>query len=455
MTWLQQLRERFWFVPALLCAAAAVLAETLVRLDRTASGGLPPWADLVLYRVGESGSRTLLAAIATSSLAVAGTTFSITMAVLALTSSSYGPRLVRNFMADRGNQAVLGVFTATFLYSLLVLRAVGAGGPDPFVPQAAVTVAVLLAVLDVAVLVYFIHHISDSVQIATLSRQVREDMGRAVDLLYPEQLGRGRDAEAHDAEALAGEVGTSDDDVADRLRRRAESGRGVVATGAGYVTAVREEALLAAAVKHDLVVVLDVHPGDHVLEGTRLLQVHRGDVGEDVVDELRLSCPVGDLRTPYQDVEFVVQQLTEMAVRALSPGTNDPYTATNALDDLTAGLSRLVARPLPSPVRRDGDGEPRVLATRADPADVVASVVDAVRWYGAGAPTVMHTTLRLVEHVGTAALDPAVRERTLVEIGLLRRSFAAAGHDPYDVAAFESHADRVERAIMRRRGSAG
>lgn len=450
MTWFQRLRERFWFLPALLCAIAAVLAETLVRLDRTSSGGLPSWPDVVLYRVGESGSRTLLAAIATSSLAVAGTTFSITMAVLALTSSSYGPRLVRNFMADRGNQAVLGVFTATFLYSLLVLRAVGAGEPDPFVPQVAVTVAVLLAVLDVGVLVYFIHHISDSVQIATLSRQVRDDLGRAVDLLYPEHLGRGREAGAPARDSDA-----SDGDVADRMRRRAESGREVVAAGAGYVTAVREDAVLATAVKHDLVVVLDVHPGDHVLAGTRVLRVHPRDVDDDVVDSLRRSYVIGDLRTPYQDVEFVVQQLTEMAVRALSPGTNDPYTATNALDDLAAGLSRLVARPVPSPVRRDADGEPRVLATRADPADVVASVVDAVRWYGAGAPAVMHTTLRLVEHVGTAALSPAVRERTLVEIGLLRRSFAAAGHDPFDVAAFESHADRVERAIMHRRGPAG
>jgi uncharacterized membrane protein len=441
VTWLQRLRDQFWFLPALLCTVAAVLAETLVRLDRVVDAGPPPWTGVVLYEVGESGSRTVLSAIATSSLAVAGTTFSITMAVLALTSSSYGPRLVRNFMADRGNQAVLGVFTATFLYSILVLRAIGAGG-QPFVPQLAVGVAVVLAVLDVAVLVYFIHHISDSVQIATLSRQVREDLGRAVDLLYPEHLGRGPDA------AAAREAATADREAGDRLRRRGEDGRAVLAARAGYLTTVTEESLLTTAAEHDLEVVLEVRPGCHLIERTPLLRVHPADVAGDVVDALRRSFVIGDRRTPYQDVEFVVQQLTELAVRALSPGINDPYTAVNALEDLTAGLSRLAERPQPSPVRRDPAGRPRVLAPRADPADIVAAVLDAMRWYGAGAPPVMHATLRLVEEVTRAAGSSTLRGRLHHELGLLRAAFAAAGHHADDVAAFEAHADRVERVIM-------
>ena len=194
MTVLQRLRERFWFVPAVLCVLAAVLAEVLVavdqHLDETA---VPDWLGVVVYRVGESGSRDLLGAIASSSLAVAGTTFSITMAVLALTASSYGPRLVRNFMTDRANQTVLGVFVATFLYSLLVLRSIrvlGDAGSEPFVPHVAVNVAVLLAVLDVGVLVYFIHHISDSIQVSTMAGRVRAELVETVDRLYPAQVGR-------------------------------------------------------------------------------------------------------------------------------------------------------------------------------------------------------------------------------------------------------------------------
>ena len=183
MNILQRLGERFWFIPALMCTAAFVLAEGLIAVDRYLGDAVVTgWASPLFYRVGESGSRDILGAIASSSLAVAGTTFSITMAVLALTSSAYGPRLVRNFMADRGNQAVLGVFVSTFLYSLLTLRSIRVIG-DPgnqeaevFVPHLAVNTAVLLAVVNVAVLIYFIHHISDSIQVSTLASGVRADL---------------------------------------------------------------------------------------------------------------------------------------------------------------------------------------------------------------------------------------------------------------------------------------
>jgi uncharacterized membrane protein len=200
MSVLHRVRERFWFIPAVLCLGATLLAEALILLDEHPGLlPLPGWVDGVLYRVGESGSRAILTAIAGSSLAVAGTTFSITVAVLALTSSSYGPRLIRNFMADRANQFVLGVYVATFLYSLLVLRSVRAVGDpgDPearvFVPHLAVNGAVLLAVLNVGVLIYFIHHISDSIQISTITRRIRSDLHATIERRYPEELGPGED----------------------------------------------------------------------------------------------------------------------------------------------------------------------------------------------------------------------------------------------------------------------
>ena len=171
-----RLLQSFWFLPAVLCVLSVILAETLVVVDRRLADVDLGLLEILITRVGESGSRDLLGAVAGSTLAVASTTFSITIAVLALSSSTYGPRLVRNFMADRGNQFVLGVFVATFLYSLLVLRAIripSDGGGDYFVPHLAVNVAVLLAVLSIGVLVYFIHHISDRVQVWTLARQVR------------------------------------------------------------------------------------------------------------------------------------------------------------------------------------------------------------------------------------------------------------------------------------------
>lgn len=186
--WLR-LRETFWFVPAVLGVVALLVAQALVRLDRALLDRGVVIGDSLLYHVGASGSRDILGAIGGSMLGVAATSFSITISVLATTSSTYGPRLVRNFMADRGNQVVLGIFGATFLYSLMVLRSIRSldADGDTFVPDIAVNVAVLLAVVDVGVLVYFIHHIAQSVQVGTLSARVRQELRDAVDVLHPDE----------------------------------------------------------------------------------------------------------------------------------------------------------------------------------------------------------------------------------------------------------------------------
>ena len=423
---LQRLRERFWFIPAVLCLAAFALAEGLVALDERLGGvEMPGWAGAMVYRVGASGSRDVLGSIASSSLAVAGTTFSITMAVLALTSSTYGPRLVRNFMSDRGNQGVLGVFVATFLYSLLVLRSIrviGESGDEAFVPHLAVNGAVLLAMADVAVLIYFIHHISDSIQISTLSSRVRDELLDTIDRLYP----------------LPSDAGDEDE--------VSPPGGGVPVTAhrSGYLQFTDDDALLQRAVDLDLVIAQEVRPGQFVLQGSVLARVHRREPVDDRVrDAVRKTFHLADTRTPHQDPEFAVQQLTEMAVRALSPGTNDPYTAVNALDDLSAALGRLAERVPPPHARLDDDGELRVHAPRAEIVDLVSSVVDGMRWYAASAPSVMHATLELVARVSARAVSRTVRDQLLVHVGLLEDAFAGAGHHPHDVQVFADHAVAV------------
>ncbi len=445
MNLLLRLREKFWFLPAILCLAAFVLAQSLVRLDQTLGDITPgPVLDLFVVRVGGSGSRDILGTIGASALAVAGTTFSITMAVLALTSSTYGPRLVRNFMVDRGNQLVLGVYVATFLYSLLVLRSVrvigdpGAQQGDVFVPHIAVNVAVLLAILNVGMLVYFIHHISDSIQVATLSSAVRTDLRATVQRLYPELGGRG-ESEV-DAQATA----VPDD--------AAGEGVPVLAEAPGYVQSVREDSLMRTARRYDVLLALQVRPGQYVLDDTVLAVVHGlpdDDDRAELVDAVRGAFTLANARSPYQDLEFAVQQLTEMAVRALSPGTNDPFTAVNALDDLSSGLGLLAGRVTPSAARYDEQGTIRLYAPRADLTEMVGMVLDAMRWYAASAPSVMHTAVELAERVGTRSSDRTVRARLLGELDLLVDAFEGGGHHERDVEVFRTHVADACREIAR------
>lgn len=441
MSILQRVREQFWFIPAALCAAAFLIAEILIAFDRRLGDlAVPGWVGVFLYRVGESGSRDILGAIASSSLAVAGTTFSITMAVLALTSSTYGPRLVRNFMADRGNQAVLGVYVSTFLYSLLVLRSIRVVG-DPgnqdaqvFVPHLAVNAAVLLAVVDVAVLIYFIHHISDSIQVSTLASTVRRDLLAAIDRLYPEDVGSSGAGRRGDAPAS--------DPAVD------PHGRPVRVDRCGYVQSIRDEDLMRAARRHDVTLHLHVRPGQYVLDGATVAVVTPPDrADERLLESVRSAMQIADARSPHQDPEFAVQQLTEMAVRALSPSTNDPYTAVNALDDLSAALARLVERDVPSPARLDSDGIVRLNAQAASPDDMVASMVDSMRWYGCGSPPAMRATLQALARIGDHAKDPALRGRLTDHVDALEAAFCGAGNQPLDVDRIRHLAAAVRRSL--------
>ncbi len=443
--WSLELRERFWFLPAVMCTAAVVVAEVVIWVDNTFPldfGGLHP----LIYRVGVDGSRTILGTIAGSVLTAASTTFSITMAVLALTSSSYGPRLVRNFMTDRGNQAVLGTFLSTFLYALLVLRSIRST-PDSngdLVPHLAVNLAVVFAVFDIAVLVWFIHHISESIQISTLSGRVRDELRETIEGLYPDV---GESAPPGSAHATSSVPGLPAD-----WRRQATPVRTRLS---GYVVSVDERHLMRLARKHDLTVVLECIPGDHLITDDVLCLVLRNNLAhpapagppEEADEGIAATFNIGDARSPHQDVGFAVQQLVEMAVRALSPGTNDPFTAVNALDDLGSGLALMASRPVPSPGRMDEDGRLRLVAPPRELEDVLRSVYRYMRTYALAAPSVLHRSVQLAATVGSRAKHDSTRELLIREVRTLFAAFEATGPIPVDLAELREQVGRVEAEL--------
>jgi uncharacterized membrane protein len=386
---LTRVRESFWFLPAVFGLVAIVLAEVLVTVDRTLPTSLTEGLPL-LGALSASGGRSLLSGIGTSMLTVAGTSFSITISVLATTSSTYGPRLVRNFMADRANQFVLATFTSTFLYCIVVMRTVHTEVDDTsaFVPVIAVHVAVLLSVFDVGVLVFFIHHIAGSVQITSLQARVLDDLRAVAALVYPTSPG---------------------DDVDQEARAGLSSGGSVPADGAvvradadGYVQAVAWEALRRAAVRDGVVVEVVAMPGRYVIVGDPLV-VTSASLAADAVRELRRAVTLGAARTPHQDVEFALQQLVEIAVRGLASGSNDPYTAVSALDMSAGVLVPLWRRGEPVTALLDDDGAPAVLVSWPSVDELVDSLFDTVRTYALDQPAVLAAALRLIARLDDAA----------------------------------------------------
>ncbi|MGB3770597.1 MAG: DUF2254 domain-containing protein [Rhodococcus sp. (in: high G+C Gram-positive bacteria)] len=420
----------FWFLPLTLGVVAVILAQVLIAVDRLLDGADLGLLTTLLYRVGASGSRSILQAIGGSMLAVAATSFSITVSVLATASSTYGPRLVRNFMRDRANQFVLGIFGSTFLYSLMVLRSIGDESvtDGPFVPTIAVNVAVLLAVLDVAVLVFFINHIATSIQVSTLSARVRTELVAVVDTLYPEE---------HPDNAVPG---VAPDKPFEEVSSRTS----------GFLLDINEAALLRAASSNDAVIEVRVRPGDHIVDGEPLARVFPPNKAAEVADSIRSAVNFGVTRTPHHDIQFAVQQLVEMAVRALSPGTNDPYTAHNALNELATGLVPMARRPAPQLGRVDGDRTLRLLVTRLPMTELVDDVFVAVRLYALDAAVAMTAAIMLAKRIGIAAVDPDVRDAVLRHLGLIEAAEKASGSDIVNVVYVCGEIDLARKAVLAR-----
>lgn len=335
---LEALGEVFWLRPALVVVVGVALGQAAVWAEsgEPAPGWLPTgW----IYAGGEAGARALLGAVASSTIGVAGTVFSITIAALSLASGQMGPRLLRNFVRDAGNQLALGVFLGTFAYALVVLRTVRSAEGSPFVPHLGVTGALLLALLCVATLIWFVHHIATGISVETVIDVVHDELTGAIGRLTLDRP---------DAAAPADPVDP------------AAPPRGVAVTSrdGGYLRALDEDGLADWAAGQEVVLAMLVKPGDYVFPGGPVAEVRPGGGrawhGE-AEGPVRAAMSLGARQAQTQDLEFAVRQLVEVAVRALSPGVNDPFTAVAVLDRLGAALCELASRHLRGEaVLRDG-----------------------------------------------------------------------------------------------------
>ncbi|RYG25776.1 DUF2254 domain-containing protein [bacterium] len=368
------LRTNYWFVPALMALTSIWVAFALVRLDQSLRDEVVRELGWI-YTGGPEGARSVLSVIAGSVIGVAGTTFSITIAVLSLASGQYGPHLLRGFLRDTGNQVVLGAFTSTFLYCLLVLRTVRGTEQTTYVPHLSVTFGVVLALADVGVLIYFIHHVSESIQVSNIIERVGKELDRAIERLFPEDVGT-KEGE----NALP--VGLPDVVASER---------------SGYVVAVDTSALLHFASRSDLVVKLLARPGEHVVEGQPLMSVWLAGGGP--TERLRRAFAISHARTTIQDAEYAFMQLSEIGIRALSPGTNDPFTAIACVDRLTASMCRLAKRGYPSEWRHDKRGRLRIVANPYPYSRLVEAAFGHIRQAASNQPAVLE---RLRNAIGVA-----------------------------------------------------
>lgn len=430
-----RLSSSLWFLPASMTVLAVALAAAAVAADRTFT--TVPQNSFFLYSGGPEGARSVLSTTAGSMITVAGVAFSATMVALSFASSELGPRLLRNFMRDRGNQVVLGTFIATFVYCLLVLRTVSQS-PREFVPHVAVTGAIGLALASLAVLIYFIHHVAMTLQADYVISVVARDLDRSIEKLYPQAMGNDPDPERI-PELKEQEKALRDEPAVE-----------VAPDRPGYVHALDVESLMELAVKHDLVIRVVNRPGRHVLDGVAVAEIRPARAaGEDVRRKVKDAFLIGRTRTSKQDVEFALHQLVEVAVRALSPGVNDPFTAITCIDHLTAALLHLMRRDFPPRFRVDDEGRLRVIADRPDFRGVLDAAFHQIRQSGAALPSVIIHLLESLTTLLEQATTDEQRRALQLHIDLVRRAGVRETGELHDRRDIESRVEDAAAAVER------
>ena len=431
----EALRTNLWLVPTIEVLAAAGLFALTYSLDRAVYNGdftPPAW----VISGSADAARQILTAMAAAVITVVGIVFSITIVTLTLASTQFGPRMLRTFIRDRGTQLTLGTFVATFVYEVLALVSIGPGAHGDLVPHISITVSFVLVVADLAVLIYFIHHIATQIQLPQVIAVIADDLTKAVEAQC-----------SGAAAATATERGPGLDELLETMQ---DSGGVVPTPSSGYLQFIRHPALVRIASEFDAVIHLPYRPGHFLVQGHPLAVVWPPEAAAGVAEHLRRTQVTGPHRTLTQDVSFGIDQLVEIAIRALSPAVNDTFTALTCIDWLADSLCKIATVWRPAGVHRDRAGTIRVITDQVSYDRLVQRAFEKIRQAGVGMPAVMIRQLDALAKIMEQSDDRQSRV-LLDQAAMIQRANVASVPEEADRADVERryetllalHADRT------------
>ena len=430
---LTYLRASLWFVPALMVLGAVIIALSLIEADsRLNREMLAEWPRL--FGASAEGARNILSAIAGSMITVAGVTFSLTIVALSLASNQYTPRILRNFMRDRGNQVVLGIFVSVFIYCLVVLRTIR-GGEEAFVPSLSVVFAIALAVVSIGFLIYFIHHIATSIQASSITASVAEETIRAITFLFPQRVGD----EPDQAAPYHREIELED-----------KSWLVVPAPATGYIQSVDPDALVKFAEKHKTVLRMERGVGEFIIQGSPLASLMlEGELEPNLIRDVSDIYAINEYRTVEQDAGFGIRQLVDIALKALSPGVNDTTTALTCVDYLGAILHCLAGRRIP-PRYRYSQGKLSVIARGPTFDSLVNEAFHEIRQNAGGNVAVILRMLQTIMSVASQTENEFRRRALRQHVELLLETTNRSVSSVHDRLVINRCITHVTHALGRR-----
>jgi uncharacterized membrane protein len=421
----EALRTNLWLIPAIESVAAVVLFAVTVSIDEAAFRGklrLPPW----VISGSPDAARQILSSLAGALITVVGVVFSVMIVALTLASQQFGPRMLRSFLRDRGTQLTLGTFVATFFYAMLALISIGSS----FVPHLSVTVALALTAIDLGVLIYFIHHIATAIQLPAVIAGIAHDLARAIDAEAGSARASGPASGSPPLNGTAPVHGPSAEILLARLDR---SGRVVVAPAGGYLRFVKNTTLVRIAAEHDAVIRLHYRPGHFLTRGHPMATVWPPEAATAIGRRLESVHITGPMRTLSQDIAFGIDQLVEIAIRALSPAVNDTFTALTCIDWLGDSLCKIAVDWHPQSLHRDRLGAIRLITVPVSYERLVQRSFEKVRQAAGGMPAVLIRQLDALSKV-MAVAAPGRTQVLLDQAAMIARVSERTVPEPADQA---------------------
>ena len=446
-------RTSFWFVPTIMSLMAIMLAMGTNQLDSLLASSD---RQLSWFSTTALAARSTLSSVAGATIALAGVVFSITIVTLSIASSQYGSRLVRNVMGASIADLVIGQYIGTSLYCMLILQNVreSHGDSPAFTPQVGTAVGLCLGLISMGMLIWFIHHVATAIQAPTIIMEVSRDLNEAINRLFPERIGEAAEKET-DEEALEDQNCQTFHEVLSGVGKYNIT---VPSKREGYIEGIDGGSLISLGQELNGVVELMCKPGDYITQDQLLARVWCQDQTETEEDSeeqietvnntVNRVIIIGLRRTPRQDVTYAALELVEIALRALSPGINDPFTAMSCVDRLGGALGRLVERSCPSQIRRDSESVPRLLITTADGfAEVLKYSFGMIREYGSSNTTVSLKILEALTGITSHASRPEDIEVIRQEAEALQTAFEEHHLVKADLISFQQAFDQLNNLL--------
>jgi len=431
-----KLRSSFWLLPSVIVVVSITLAAILIEAESAVSDQwLAKWPKLL--GVGAAGARGMMSTIAGSMMTVVGVTFSMVLMVLAMASSQYTSRILRNFIRSRATQVVLGIFAGIFTYCLIVLRTIRSGDEGTYIPNLAVSFGFVLSLVGVVALIFFIHYIASSIQASNIIASVAEETIASIDRLFPEDL-------AH---------GSGDDDEQPLHPPSEQKWRAVMAGKSGYIQSVNSAALVSLARDRNTIVWMDHGIGEFVVQNTPLASLALEEPPDQaMIEALQATFSLNRHRTVYQDAAFGIRQIVDIALKALSPGINDTTTAVMCVDYLTSILARIAPRKIPSSYRYEEE-KLRVIAKGPTFASLLSEAFDQLRESANGNLGIMLRMLGALQTIASLADNQSRRRVLLEQVECIAELGARTIESPHDRAYFERRLGQVREALKTSKSS--